>query len=102
MKLRRSRELAEVFPRCRVLVVGDIMLDRYVWGEVDRISPEAPVPVVEVQSESVMLGGAGNVVRNLLSLGARVDVAGVVGDDGAVILNVDCITKLSCTGHFSN
>ena len=83
MDVRRTRELVEVFPRCRVLVVGDIMLDRYVWGEVDRISPEAPVPVVEVQRESVMLGGAGNVVRNLLSLGARVDVAGVVGDDEA-------------------
>ena len=63
MRGHRTRGLAGVFPRCRVLVVGDIMLDRYVWGEVDRISPEAPVPVVEVQSESVMLGGAGHVVR---------------------------------------
>ncbi len=77
----RSLQLVEAFGRCRVLVVGDLMLDRYVWGAVERISPEAPVPVVQVERESLMLGGAGNVVRNLVSLGARVGVVALVGDD---------------------
>ncbi len=77
----QARKLVQGFTSCRVLVVGDLMLDRYVWGSVDRISPEAPVPVVQVQRESTMLGGAGNVVRNLVSLGAQVEVVALVGDD---------------------
>lgn len=67
----------------RVLVVGDLMLDQYVRGAVSRISPEAPVPVVRVDSESHIPGGAGNVVNNLASLGAKVAVIGVVGEDEA-------------------
>ena len=67
------------FERCRLLVVGDLMLDEYVWGQVERISPEAPVPVVSVLNEEFTLGGAANVARNLSLLGARVAVAGVVG-----------------------
>jgi len=67
----------------RLLVVGDLMLDEYLWGRVERISPEAPVPVVEVSREEAVLGGAGNVVRNLRALGAQVSVAGMVGDDPA-------------------
>ncbi len=67
----------------RVLCIGDVMLDRYVYGAVDRISPEAPVPVCRVEGEAVMLGGAGNVVRNLAALGAAVDFVSVVGDDAA-------------------
>lgn len=66
-----------------MLVLGDLILDRYVWGEVERISPEAPVPVVRVETESTMLGGAGNVARNLASLGAQVEMVGVTGDDEA-------------------
>jgi len=62
-------------------VLGDCMLDRYLWGRVDRISPEAPVPVVEVERESVALGGAGNVAANLKSLGAEPILLGVVGAD---------------------
>jgi rfaE bifunctional protein kinase chain/domain len=65
----------------KVLVLGDLMLDRYIWGSVSRISPEAPVPVVEVKSDSLRLGGAGNVAQNLESLGAQALVAGIVGDD---------------------
>jgi len=65
-----------------VLVLGDVMLDEFVWGDVTRISPEAPVPVVDVRRESVHLGGAANVLANLVSLGARGSVVGVVGDDG--------------------
>lgn len=69
------------FSDCHVWVVGDLMLDEYVWGEVSRISPEAPVPVLAVARENHTLGGAGNVAANLVALGARVAVAGVVGDD---------------------
>jgi len=65
----------------RVLVVGDLILDKYTWGNVGRISPEAPVQVVEVEREEVRLGGAGNVVNNLLSLGCQVALTSVVGAD---------------------
>ncbi|MGB2551834.1 D-glycero-beta-D-manno-heptose-7-phosphate kinase [Campylobacter sp. MOP51] len=65
----------------RVLVVGDLMLDHYIWGSCDRISPEAPVQVVKIKDESKRLGGAGNVVLNLLSLGAKVGVISAVGND---------------------
>jgi D-beta-D-heptose 7-phosphate kinase / D-beta-D-heptose 1-phosphate adenosyltransferase len=65
----------------RVLVVGDLMLDRYVYGEVSRISPEAPIPVLRQARQQSMLGGAGNVVRNVLSLGASCSVVGILGDD---------------------
>jgi D-beta-D-heptose 7-phosphate kinase/D-beta-D-heptose 1-phosphate adenosyltransferase len=69
------------FPRVRVLVAGDLMLDEFVWGRVQRISPEAPVPVVQVTAESFHLGGAGNVVHNLRSLGGKAIACGTVGDD---------------------
>lgn len=65
----------------RILVVGDLMLDRYIIGSVDRISPEAPVPVVRVEGESLAVGGAGNVASNIVALGASCDVVGCVGDD---------------------
>ena len=67
----------------RVLCVGDVMLDRFVYGDVDRISPEAPIPVLRVRHEEAMLGGAGNVVRNLVALGAKPHFLAVVGDDMA-------------------
>lgn len=66
-----------------VLVYGDVMLDEFVWGDVTRISPEAPVPVVDIRRESVHLGGAANVLANLVALGARASVVGVVGQDQA-------------------
>jgi D-beta-D-heptose 7-phosphate kinase/D-beta-D-heptose 1-phosphate adenosyltransferase len=69
------------FERARVLVIGDLMLDEYIWGAVSRISPEAPVPVVQVRSESVRLGGAANVAANVRALGAEVSLLGVVGSD---------------------
>ncbi|MFH1764533.1 MAG: PfkB family carbohydrate kinase [Gemmatimonadota bacterium] len=77
----RARELLSRAPGVRVLVVGDLMLDRYLIGSVDRISPEAPVPVVRVESESWALGGAGNVAANVVALGAECDVVGGVGRD---------------------
>ena len=67
------------FAGCRILVVGDLMIDEYVWGSVDRISPEAPVQIVTVDREEYTLGGAGNVVNNLAALGAQVAVGGVIG-----------------------
>jgi D-beta-D-heptose 7-phosphate kinase/D-beta-D-heptose 1-phosphate adenosyltransferase len=67
----------------KVVVLGDVMLDEFVWGDVTRISPEAPVPVVDIQRESFHLGGAANVLANLVALGARASVVGVVGDDPA-------------------
>lgn len=72
----------EKFDNCRILVVGDLMIDEYLWGQVDRISPEAPVQVVAVKNEDYALGGSGNVVNNLAALGAKVSVAGVIGSGG--------------------
>lgn len=83
LSLDRVRTLVGGFRRARVLVVGDVMLDRFIWGSVNRISPEAPVPVVEFQRESAMPGGAANVVRNLTALGAWAGMIGVVGQDRA-------------------
>jgi rfaE bifunctional protein kinase chain/domain len=76
-----ARELFVRMRDKRVLVVGDVMLDEWVWGNVSRISPEAPVPVVAVSDHSFTLGGAGNVASNLRAIGARVAFAGTVGDD---------------------
>ena len=67
------------FKECRILVVGDLMIDEYLWGEVDRISPEAPVQVVAVKDKELTLGGSGNVVNNLAALGAKVSAVGVIG-----------------------
>lgn len=75
------RRLLEAAARCRVLVVGDAMLDQFIWGKVNRISPEAPVPVVEFHHESLMPGGAANVARNLTALGVPTELFAVVGDD---------------------
>jgi D-glycero-beta-D-manno-heptose-7-phosphate kinase len=68
---------------CRIVVLGDVMLDEFIWGDVTRISPEAPVPVVNIQRESTRLGGAANVLANVTALGAAGRVIGVVGDDAA-------------------
>lgn len=69
------------FPQVRVLVVGDLILDHFVWGKVSRISPEAPVPVVHVDSETTTLGGAANVYNNIIALSGQADICGVVGND---------------------
>ena len=97
---KRASDLLRKFTRRRVLVVGDLMLDRYVYGSVTRISPEAPVPVVKVAKETSMPGGASNVACNIRTLGGRAAVAGMIGKDAAGVelrwllthadVNVDC------------
>ncbi len=83
----RAKSIVSNFRNARVIVVGDLILDEFIWGDVSRISPEAPVPVVWVKNESFMPGGASNVANNLRSLGAEVYSVGVTGDDerGAIL-----------------
>lgn len=82
-RVRRLQQFIERFPQASVLVLGDLILDHYVWGRVTRISPEAPVPVVHVESEEFKLGGAANVFNNIHALGGQADICGVVGSDDA-------------------
>jgi D-beta-D-heptose 7-phosphate kinase/D-beta-D-heptose 1-phosphate adenosyltransferase len=104
LEAAQARELLAAARRARVLVLGDVMLDQFIWGKVGRISPEAPVPVVEFERESFMAGGAGNVARNLAHLGATTSLIGAVGDDAAAnqlrkILRkdrIDCDGLLRC------
>lgn len=86
-----------------ILVIGDIILDHYIWGRVNRISPEAPVPVVEVTRESFLLGGAANVAHNIVSLGGRVSVIGINGQDiaGEALLNILRQKGVNCDGIFT-
>src|SRR5438132_280338 len=79
----RVRRILNGAAKIRILVVGDVMLDHFIWGSVARISPEAPVPVVEFERESFMPGGAANVARNLAALNAATELYGVIGRDGA-------------------
>ncbi len=83
-------EVLEKFKEVRILIIGDIMLDRYVWGKVERISPEAPVPVVKVEKEDYKLGGSANVLNNIISIGGKAELCGVIGDDlnGEKILEI--------------
>ena len=74
--------ITKEWPKQHVLVVGDVMLDKYIWGDVERISPEAPIPIVSVVRSTEQPGGAANVAMNLAALGAQVTLAGVVGEDG--------------------
>ena len=90
-----------------ILVIGDLMLDHYIWGNASRLSPEAPVPIVNVKTESATLGGAGNVLQNLVALGTAVIMAGVKGDDADGLRltdiikaeNVDIDTIIKDTGR---
>src|ERR1700704_3201661 len=80
---QRAEEILRAMRNKKIVVLGDVMLDEFVWGDVTRISPEAPVPVVDVKRESVHLGGAANVLANVVALGAQACVIGVVGNDSA-------------------
>ena len=79
----RLKALLDGFPRTKVAILGDIMLDRYIWGDVNRISQEAPVPIVEVRRTSSRFGAASNVAENIASLGAQATLVGIVGEDEA-------------------
>ena len=106
-------ELSELIKRlannegARILCVGDLMLDRFIHGDVSRISPEAPIPILAVRDETVMVGGAGNVVRNLVAIGVETELVAVIGDDAAgwelrSLLDAEALLEraLGCTaGH---
>jgi D-beta-D-heptose 7-phosphate kinase/D-beta-D-heptose 1-phosphate adenosyltransferase len=81
LKIKKAYSIIDKFKDARILVIGDLILDHFIWGNVRRISPEAPVPVVEVTSEGILLGGSANVVNNIHSLGGKCLVAGVAGRD---------------------
>jgi rfaE bifunctional protein kinase chain/domain len=89
---KRAMEIIASFSQAGVLVVGDVMVDHFIWGSVSRISPEAPVPVVDVQKDSILLGGCANVLNNIHSMGGRVYVAGVIGADN---IGKKLLTELS-------
>ena len=95
-------KIVDRFPKVTILVVGDVMMDRFVWGKVSRISPEAPVPVVVVDHEDLRLGGAANVVNNIDGLGGKGVLCGVVGDDemGQWIMNELSEKKIGTHGMF--
>src|SRR6185312_5807339 len=77
----KVRTLQSAQKKPSILVIGDLMIDHYIWGHALRLSPEAPVPIVDVKTESTTLGGAGNVVQNLVALGASVSIGGIIGND---------------------
>ena len=96
----RLDTLFHAFSQQTILVIGDLMIDHYVWGDIARISPEAPVPVVEVQSEEYKLGGAANVCYNITTLGATVLPVGVVGNDehGKILMDLFKKSQMSTEG----
>jgi len=87
----------EKFRDVHLLVVGDLMLDRFIWGEVERLSPEAPVPVLRVVSENSTLGGAANVIHNVRSMGGRVTACGIVGQDDAGRRIINALRKVGAS-----
>jgi len=96
-KTGELNEYIDRFPTANVFVIGDIILDEYIWGDVSRISPEAPVPIVEVKEETKRLGGAANVVNNIISLGGKSILAGVVGDDNTGKVITEMLKGLGLT-----
>lgn len=100
----RVQKILTMARKARILVVGDVMLDQFIWGSVARISPEAPVPVVDFQRESFMPGGAANVARNLTAMDVSVELFGVVGQDGAAdnLRELLRTQKIGCRGLLSS
>jgi D-beta-D-heptose 7-phosphate kinase/D-beta-D-heptose 1-phosphate adenosyltransferase len=100
LSISRARQILAAARKTRVLVLGDVMLDQFIWGSVVRISPEAPVPVVEFERESFMPGGAANVARNLTALGTSTEIFGVIGNDdsGRWLKKLLAGQKISCNG----
>lgn len=96
------RKILNEFKNNKILVIGDLILDRYIFGKVNRISPEAPVPVVEVTDENFLLGGASNVANNIVSLGGHATIVGVAGNDraGEVLMRMLGEKGVQCDGVF--
>jgi rfaE bifunctional protein kinase chain/domain len=95
----KIRAIQSLNTKPTILVIGDLMVDHYIIGGATRLSPEAPVPIVNVKKETYTLGGAGNVVQNLVSLGAKVTVAGVIGDDASASQVIDILTEEGVETH---
>lgn len=97
-------KILKAFKKRRVLVIGDMILDRYIWGRVSRISPEAPVPVVEVTDENFLLGGAANVANNIISLGGHATIVGLAGEDsgGEILTGLLEERGVGCEGVLSS
>lgn len=91
--MEKLKTLFDNFKNKKILVIGDIILDRYIFGKVSRISPEAPVPVVEVYEESYRLGGAANVANNIIALGGKVYISGIIGKGSAGRIVKDLLTE---------
>ena len=100
----RARQILSAATKTRVLVLGDVMLDQFIWGSVARISPEAPVPVVDFERESFMPGGAANVARNLTALNVPTELFGAIGNDPAAtqLKKLLAEQKISCAGLVAN
>ncbi len=94
----QANQIFDAFAQLRVLIVGDVMIDSYIFGKVDRISPEAPIPVVNVKRKEIRLGGAGNVAMNIKSLGGTPILCSVVGNDSdatdLVNLLIECVYRI--------
>ena len=104
LSVSRARQILNAATKTRVLVVGDVMLDQFIWGGVSRISPEAPVPVVDFERESFMPGGAANVARNLAALNVPAEIFGAIGHDDAArrLEKLLAEQKIGCGGLVAN
>jgi D-beta-D-heptose 7-phosphate kinase/D-beta-D-heptose 1-phosphate adenosyltransferase len=104
LSVSRARQILSAAAKTRVLVLGDVMLDQFIWGSVARISPEAPVPVVDFERESFMPGGAANVARNLTSLNVPTEIFGAIGNDdaGRKLQKLLAGQNIGCTGLVKN
>lgn len=100
----RGRQILSAAGKARILVLGDVILDQFIWGSVARISPEAPVPVLDFERESFMPGGAANVARNLVSLHVSTEIFGAIGDDDAAhhLKRLLAEQKIGCRGLITN
>src|SRR5262244_491679 len=98
MDRQRVQDILQRFSRKTILIVGDVMLDEFIWGKVARISPEAPVPIVEVINETYRLGGAANVAANIRELGGKAIPVGVVGKDETGNRVLDLLKELGIEG----
>ncbi len=104
ISVARARQILSAAAKTRVLVLGDVMLDQFIWGGVSRISPEAPVPVVDFERESFMPGGAANVARNLTAFNVQTELFGAIGNDPAAaqLKKLLAEQKIGCAGLIAN